>query len=320
MTADPVVLAEVVRSGMVESRHRGSVVALDVDGSIAYELGDPAAPMFPRSASKPVQAAAMVGCGLVVDEDLLALAAASHSGEEFHLTGVRRILGEAGLDESALRNTPDWPLGVAAREAAILRGERPSSLAQNCSGKHGAMVATCVARGWPIESYLDPEHPLQRAIADTLAGFAGESPAGMAVDGCGAPLIAFTLTGVARMFRALVLAAPGTPGRQVVDAMQAHPETVSGTDRDEARLLRGIPGLVAKSGAEAVFATALDDGRAIAVKIDDGGSRASVVVAATALRRLGLRAPVLDELATIPVLGGGRPVGEIRASAGWSTS
>lgn len=314
---DAVLVAEVVRSGLVESRHRGSVIALAADGSVAFAAGSTDAPMYPRSSNKPAQAAAMLRLGLPLDGELLALASASHSGEPFHVDGARRILALAGLDESALRNTPGYPIDPASMVEYVRTGGEPSSLTADCSGKHAAMLLTCVVNSWPTESYLDPAHPLQVAIHDTVGSLAGVPATHTGVDGCGAPLFAMSLTGLARMFRALALAPPGTPERRVVDAIQAHPEYTSGTTRDETRLIRGVPGLVAKGGAEAVIAVALDDGRAAAVKIDDGGARARMPVMAATLRRLGLEAPVLDELASAPVLGGGHPVGDLWAAIAW---
>jgi L-asparaginase II len=254
----------------------------------------------------------MARLGFPFDGELLALAAASHSGEDFHLKGTQRILAAADLDESALQNTPGWPLDALAQLAYIRRGNEKSSLADNCSGKHAAMLVTCTLNGWPTETYRDPEHPLQLAIATTLAELAGEAVTHTGVDGCGAPLFALTLTGLARAFRALALAEPGSPERRVVDAFQVHPEWASGTTRDEAKLIRGIPGLFGKAGAEGVYAVALDDGGAVALKIADGHVRARPVVMAAALRRLGRDYPVLEELGHAPVLGHGEPVGEIR--------
>jgi L-asparaginase II len=307
------VVAEVVRSGLVESRHYGAVVALEPDGSVAWSVGKIDEPMFPRSANKPAQAAAMVRCGLDVHGELLALVAASHSGEEFHQAGARRILASAGLDVDALQNTPGWPIDQLARIAYIRGGHVASSLAADCSGKHAGMLATCVINGWATDTYRDPGHPLQVAIAETLAELAGEPIGPTGVDACGAPLFGLTLAGLARVFRNLAVAAPGSPERRVVDAIQQHSEWTSGTTRDEAQLIRGVPGLFGKGGAEGVYAVALDDGRAVALKIGDGQSRARPVLMATALRRLGLDYPVLDELAHAPVLGHGEPVGEVRA-------
>jgi L-asparaginase II len=305
-------VAEVVRSGLVESCHHGSVVLLDEAGDIVYQLGEIDQPMYPRSASKPAQVCAMVRQGLRLDAELLALAAASHSGEDFHLGGVQSILDIAGVQGGMLQNTPDWPLDESTRIRDIRRGHEPSPLTANCSGKHAAMLVTCARNDWAFTDYLSVRHPLQVAIRETIGALAGEPVQHAGVDGCGAPLFALTLTGVARTFRALALGVPGSAERRVVQAMQAYPEWASGTTRDEARLIRAIPGLFAKAGAEGVYAAAFDDGRAVALKICDGSTRARPVVMAAALRRLGVDDPIPADLSRPPVFGGGEPIGEIR--------
>jgi L-asparaginase II len=311
----PPVLAEVVRNGFVESRHRGSLVVLDPGGRPVCSLGDVTVPIFPRSAVKPVQALAMLRCGLALDGELLALAAASHAGEQIHLDGVRRILAGAGLDESALQTPPGLPLDQVTAHEYLASGGRPSSVAMNCSGKHAAMLATCVANGWPTASYLDREHPLQRATRQTLEEISGEKVAAEGVDGCGAPLFAISLTGLARAFGALVVAAEGSPERQVADAMRAHPRCVGGSRREDSALMGAVPGVLAKIGAEGVYAAALADGGSVALKFEDGADRARPPVMAAALRRLDVTVPEVAGLAAAPVLGGGQPVGEIRAVA-----
>jgi L-asparaginase II len=315
----PVVVAEVVRSGFVEGHHRGSVVALAADGTPAWSVGDVTSPVLPRSCNKPLQALGMVRLGLDLPPDLLALVCASHSGEPFHLEGVRRILALGGLDVDALQTPQDYPLDDAAKLAAIRAGEEPSSLAMNCSGKHAGMLLTCVVNGWDTATYRSPDHPLQQGIAKVFAEATGEPVAVTAVDGCGAPLLSTSLTGLARGFRELAVATDG-PERRVADAIRTHPEYVSGTTRDELKLLGAIPGAIGKAGAEACYAVALADGRAYALKIDDGGARARPVVMAEALRRdgvatdAGVDAAALDDTGRVPVLGAGEPVGEIRAA------
>jgi L-asparaginase II len=309
------VLAEVVRSGFVESVHRGSVIVLDPEGAVRRAIGSPDEPMFPRSANKPMQAAGMRAAGLAVDGELLALAAASHSGEAHHLEGAQRILDGAGLDAASLQCPPDLPNGTEERLAWLRSGRAPERLAMNCSGKHAAMLATCVTRGWPIATYLNPEHPLQRSLRQTLEEQARERVAAVAVDGCGAPLFGLSLTGLARAVRSLVLAAPDDPGRAVADAMRAHPDYVGGTGRDVTLLMQGIPGLLVKDGAEGVYVAAAQSGATVALKVDDGAPRPCVPVLVAGLKALGIEAPVLDEHAETPVLGGGQPVGVIRAAA-----
>jgi L-asparaginase II len=310
---DAPVVAHVVRSGFVESIHHGSVVAVDASGSTLLAVGDVGGPIFPRSSSKPIQALAMLRAGLDLDGELLALAAGSHSGEWFHLEGVRRILAGAGLTELDLQNTVDLPYEEQERHAWIAAGRGATSLAQNCSGKHSAMLATCVVAGWDTATYLEPRHPLQQLMAHTLADLSGEPAAASGVDGCGAPVMAVSLTGLARAFCRLATAPEGTDEARVASAMRAYPQWVGGTRRDVTALIRGVPGLIAKDGAESVYAVGLADGRGVALKIADGGQRARPVVMAAALRRLGVSAQVLEDLAQAPVLGHGQQVGSINA-------
>lgn len=260
----------------------------------------------------------MVEQGLDLPPELLALACASHSGEEFHVDGVRRILAGVGLDESALHNVTDYPLEDRVKEQVIRAGGLPSRVLMNCSGKHAAMLATCVVNGWDLETYLDREHPLQRAIASTFERATGEEVVHAAVDGCGAPLLSVSLTGLAVAFGRLAVAESGAE-RQIADAIRSHPEMVSGTTRDELALLRAMPGAIAKAGAEACYVVALPDGRAFALKIDDGGPRARPVVMTAMLVRAGVDredwvdGEALRATGYSPLLGGGEVVGEIRA-------
>ncbi|MFE7778896.1 asparaginase [Streptomyces sp. NPDC057445] len=308
------VLAEVVRSGFVEGHHRGSLVVLAADGSVEFALGDPAAPVFPRSSNKPMQAAAVLRAGLDIAGERLALAAASHSGESFHLELAREMLTENGLTPGDLQTPPDLPLDPAEAEAYLAAGLVRDRVTMNCSGKHAAMLAACALNGWPLDSYLDPSHPLQRLVHDVVEEAADEQVAAVGTDGCGAPLMAISLTGLARAYRSFVLAPEGSAERRVADAMTAHPEYVAGTRRPDTWLMRAVPGTLSKMGAEAVQAVALPDGRALAFKVDDGATRALGPVLARCLERLGVDDPVLARLADAPLLGGGRTVGEIRAA------
>jgi L-asparaginase II len=313
-----VVVAEIVRSGFVEGHHYGSWVALAPDGSVTASAGDVRAPLLPRSCNKPVQALGMLEAGLELDGELLALASASHSGEPFHIEGVRRILAGAGLTDDALQTPPDYPLDDAAREELIRSGGTRASVLMNCSGKHAAMLATCVVNGWPTESYREIDHPLQRAIATTFAEATGEPVEHVAVDGCGAPLLSTSLVGLARAFARLATATDG-PAARVAGAIRAFPEYVSGTQRDELALLRAVPGAIGKAGAESCYVVALPDGRAFATKTDDGAARARAVVMAALLEHTGVTGePGVDGDAVrrtglTPLLGGGKQVGEIRS-------
>lgn len=314
MTAGLPVLAEVVRSGFVESRHTGSVVALDDAGRVALAVGEVDAAVLPRSANKPLQAAAMVGAGLELDGALLALVAASHSGEPLHVDGVVRILAGVGLGTDCLANVAGLPLDPGAQLAVTSAGGGPEPVLHNCSGKHAGMLATSVGAGWPVDGYLSPAHLVQRHITAGIEALAGEEVAAVVVDGCGAPQHALSLTGLARAFRALAGAPASTPEGRVAAAVRAHPWWAGGTGRPVTRLLAGVPGLVAKDGAEGVMAAATADGIAVAVKIADGAQRAAVPVLVATLASQGVDTTAVADLAAVPVLGGGRRVGELRVT------
>ncbi|MFJ3415227.1 MULTISPECIES: asparaginase [unclassified Streptomyces] len=305
-------VAHLIRGGVIEGIHYGSVVVLGADGQVQLQIGDIEAAFYPRSAIKPVQAVAMVRAGLPLDGELLSLAAASHSGEERHLDGTRRILELAGLTEDSLRNVPDLPFDPVVRDAWVREGRAPSRLAQNCSGKHAAMLYVSKLNGWSLDDYLDPAHPLQQAIAEIVEDLTGQRIARVSVDGCGAPLFSISLHGLARAVARITTAAPGTPEARVADAMRSYAEMASGAGRDVAALMRAVPGLLAKDGFEGVQVAALPDGRAVAVKVSDGANRARIPVAAAALVRAGVEEGLLAEFAGEPLLGGGEPVGRVR--------
>ena len=305
-------VADVVRNGFVESTHDGSVVVLASDGATVFSVGTPKEPIFPRSVNKPLQLVGMMRAGLDVPDELLAIAVASHSGEEHHVALVREFLTSFDLDESALDNTPGYPLHEESARVLVCSGHQPDSVHQNCSGKHAAMLSTCVVAGWSTHDYRDENHPVQRAIRTTIEDLADERVGTVGVDGCGAPLFALSLVGLARAFRRLVTAPSGSPERRVADAMRAYPEVVGGTGRDVTALMRAVPGLLVKDGAEGNAAAALENGGAVALKIADGAARPRTPVLLAALTRLepSLRAVVPAP----PVLGHGEPVGEVRAA------
>jgi L-asparaginase II len=309
-------IARVTRSGLTESLHHGSAVALGPDARVICAVGSPEVGIFPRSAIKPLQAVGMLRHGLAVQDQLLALVSASHGGEAYHRDGVRRLLAENELDVAQLQNTPDLPLDAEERLAWQRAGRAPSPLAQNCSGKHAGMLVTCQANGWDAEEYLTAGHPLHRALAATMAELAGEVPTGTGMDGCGAPAPVLSLTGLARGFAQIATARDGSAEQRVAGAIRHHPEWLGGTGREVTRLLRAVPGLIAKEGAEGVFAAALPDGRALAVKIADGTDRAVPVVVAGLLRLLGVHSDALDAFADRPVFGHGHPVGAIESLIG----
>lgn len=306
------VVAHVERSGFVESVHHGVVAATDAEGGLILAHGPVGAPIFPRSSNKPLQTLAMVRHGLDLPDHLLALASSSHNGELIHLDGAREILDRAGLTEADLQNTPDRPIYEPDRERWIAQGWGPASIAQNCSGKHAAMLATCVVNGWDTATYRQPNHPLQVAMAQTLAELSGESVAATGIDGCGAPVMAISTAGLARAFGQLAAAPEETPEGRVAQAIRSHPDYLGGTGRDVTALIRAVPGLIAKDGAEAVYAIGLPDGTGLALKITDGSQRARSVVAQAALQALGITQD-LSGLDPDPIRGHGEPVGAITA-------
>ncbi len=312
----PVELVRVLRSGFHEGSHFGHLVITDPSGAVVLARGNVTAPVFPRSSSKPFQAIAMLGAGAdLIDADL-ALAAASHSGEAMHTQRVQGMLARSGLGEDDLGCPPDLPLDAAARTDVLVSGGGPRRVYMNCSGKHAGMLTACVARGWDTTAYLDPAHPMQQAIRSVITDLAQEEPSAVGVDGCGAPLFAISLVGLARAFGAANAAAPGTPAATVSAAMRSYPEMVGGTGREDTRLMQAHPGLLVKGGAEGVHCAALPDGHTVAVKITDGGDRARMPALVAGLRWLGLRSSLLDELGTGTVLGGGSPVGTVTAVPG----
>jgi L-asparaginase II len=329
VAADAVPLARVVRGEVVESVHLGHLVVLAPDGSVRLALGDPEVTVLARSALKPLQAVGMLRAGLDLDGAHLALACASHDGTDEHLRVVRETLLTAGLSETALAGTPDLPLDPEAAFARRVAGHGPEPVTQNCSGKHAAMLATCVAHsgepGWDAHRYLEPEHPVQVACRAAVEELTGTPVWHVTVDGCGAPLFSTTLGGLARAFgrvAAAPAAEPGSPLARVAAAMTAHPALVGGDARDVTRAMRAVPGLVAKDGADGVYAAGLPDGSALAFKVVDGGDRPRPAVLAAALRVAGATAvagadaAALDALGTTPVLGHGEPVGAVVPAPG----
>jgi len=301
------VLAEYVRDGVVESVHRGYLVALNSDGSVNLALGTSEQKIFPRSTIKSIQGAAMVRAGLKLEPRLLALGCSSHSGSEEHLSAVREILALAKLDESALQCMLDKPLGEPERRA--WGDKRATRISMNCSGKHAAMLLTCVTNGWPIENYLDPGHPLQVAIKKELETIAGETITLTSTDGCGAPLFLISVLGLARAIRAITISTDPIH-QSVLDASRTFPEMVAGKGRLTTQMIEAVPGLYMKDGAEAVEIASMPDGRTLVFKVSDGSLRPFRVLVHAGLKRLGIDSPYEAE----NVLGGDRVIGAIRAT------
>ncbi len=301
------VLLEVVRNEMVESIHNGHLLILDSSGNDLLKLGDVDELIYPRSAVKSLQASAMLRAGLKVSGPQLALACASHAGSQAHLDVALSILRGAGVDENALRNTPDKPLDP--KERAAWGDKAPTSLAANCSGKHSAMVATCVANGWDLESYKKPDHPLQRAIAAEFEKLSGEKITKVGVDGCGAALFAISLRALANAVRNLTLS--NEPIHQeVVNTCRDNPVMVSGIGRLPTLLMQKVHGLFVKDGAEGVMIMSTPKGEVIVWKMSDGSQRGNSPLSIATLSHLGISVDLERE----NVMGDGQVVGEIRAS------
>ncbi len=300
-------LAEVTRSGVVESSHRGYLVALNADGSVRKSIGDVDTKIFPRSCVKSIQAAAMVRSGLVLEPRLLAMAASSHSGSPMHLAAVREILALAGVDESALQCSLDRPLGEAERRAW---GEaEPTRIAMNCSGKHAAMILTCKINGWPLDTYLEDSHPLQVAIRDEIEKLAGERITLISTDGCGAPLFLLSVMGLARAIRTITISTDNAH-HSVIQACRAFPEMVAGVGRLTTQMMQEVPGLYMKDGAEAVEIASLPDGRTFVFKISDGSLRPFRTLVHACLAEFGIKTAFEPE----KVMGGPLVIGTIRAT------
>ena len=314
------VLAEVERSGLVESRHLGAVAVADAQGELLAAAGDPELVVYLRSCAKPFQALAVRGLGvereLGLDAVALAGAAGSHDGEPEHVASVRKVLAAAGLDEDALRCPPSLPSSRSARAQV----ERPAAVYHNCSGKHAYMLAGSVVGGWAPERYDTPEHPLQAVVADTVVDYCGVPIQHVGVDGCGVPVHALSLRGLATGFARLGVRARGDEDgpAALVAAARDHPFMLAGTGQLDTLLLEATAGRVlAKVGAESAYgAVELSSGTGLALKVLDGSPRARGAALLAALRALGWLddaelAAVLPA-ATVEVHGGGRTVGQVR--------
>ena len=304
-----VALAVLERSGLTESIHFGAAVLIGPDERIIREYGNVLAEFYPRSTLKLVQAIGMLRAGADLVGEQLVLAAASHTGTPGHVRVVRGILDRAGLTDDDLRCPAAWPVDSSSRAAA----ESPLRITMGCSGKHAAMLLTCVRNGWPTASYLEPSHPLQLLMRDTVEDLTGDVIEHTGVDGCGTPVFAVTLRGMAlamsRIGRGAHDGATTLTDAIVADAWALDNPTI-------ARVIDEL-GIVAKTGAEGVFVGAAPDGTAVAVKVIDGSSRALVPIALSLLAGVGAvdaeAAQLIVAETTERVLGGGRVVGQVRS-------
>ena len=300
------VLAEVTRGGVIESLHLGHLIVLNSDGTTYLSKGSPELSFYPRSAVKSLQASAMLKAGLTVSDEELAIICASHSGNQIHIDLVTKMLKKRNIPLSAMQNASDKPLGEKEK---ISWGDKPGTqLTQNCSGKHAGMLITCQQNGWDLGTYLEMGHPLQIAIKNEIELLAGEKVSASTFDGCGAPLFAISLIGLAKTFSTLVKS-NDLVYKQIIAACTKYPELVAGEGRLTTRMMRAVPGLFMKEGAEGIQVCALSDGRVIAIKIIDGSWRPVAPIIMEVFKRWGISMP--DE--SVKIYGGASVIGEVIA-------
>jgi L-asparaginase II len=307
--SNPVVV-EVLRGDRVESAHRGAGAVVDADGRIAFAFGDVDRPVYPRSAVKALQALPLIESGaadrLGLTEAEIALACASHAGEGAHVAAASAMLAKAGRDVGALRCGAHWPSSEKAARALARRGETPSALHNNCSGKHAGFICLACAEGIDPAGYVSPDHAVQRAVTAALAETTGVAlgAENRAIDGCSIPAYAIPLRALAQGFARLATGQGLTPERaraaaRIRAAVAANPAMVAGEGRFDTEVMTLFGARVfAKAGAEGVWCAALPElGLGLAVKADDGGKRAAQTMMATLLRRFGGLGDALDRFA-----------------------
>ena len=315
MTIAPI-LVEMTRDGLVESIHRGHAVLLNQKGEVEKVFGNENEIIYPRSAIKLAQATAMLKVGAKLENETLAISCASHSGEDLHTKLVKKMLENIGLSETDLQCPPDLPLDPKIQIEYLAKGFKPESVTMNCSGKHAGMLSACVANNWSTKDYLKIDHPLQQKVIETIEELCQEEITKSSVDGCGAPLHAISLIGLALMARNAVLAEGNKSERKVADAARKYPIYNSGSNRDVAQFMQNVSGFFTKEGAEGVHVGALADGRAFAVKFQDGSMRPRATFVFSVLKYWGVGQDILKKLSNLEkteVLGGGKTVGYLQA-------
>jgi len=275
-------LVKVSRNGVTESRHYGAAVVLGPGGTTLMALGNPEALIFPRSAVKPFQAIASLRCGAELDDEQLALACASHIGTFAHQDVARRMLASAGLNESDLQCPHSWPVDSATRTQMTLEHLPKSTVAFNCSGKHAGFLLAAKASGSGTAGYLDPDHPVQRMAHSVLEEFCGPMPF-TGIDGCGAPAVQMSLKSLAHGFQQLVVSEQ-KEAQRVVAAMRNHPWAVRGKGHPNSEVIEQT-GAIAKLGAEGVLAMAAPNSLTVAIKMLDGSSRGTDLLALSLLHK-----------------------------------
>jgi L-asparaginase II len=289
--ANPVI-AELTRGGIVESVHRGAFVVLDEAGKSVITAGDITRPIFPRSAIKAMQCTAMMETGAAsafnLDDQEIALCCASHHGQDIHVKAARSILAKCGCEEGDLECGAHMPTNHQSRDALIKSGNPPLAVHNNCSGKHAGMLAMATHLGVAHKNYILPDHPVQQGIARTMAHMCAVdlSQAPMGIDGCSVPTWALPLQNIARGF--VALAKPeNTTGQRIITSVRAHPIMIAGTKNFDSEIMKSVPRLFIKYGAEGVYCGAIAHaGLGFAMKCDDGAPRAVEVAIAGILAQL----------------------------------
>jgi len=333
------VLINLTRGGLIESFHRGSLCIVRGEGEPIVALGDVTSPLYPRSAIKVLQALPLVESGAAdaygLSDKELALACASHNGEVMHTQTAGAMLARLGLSKSDLVCGSHWPsYEEAARELAI-SGEYPSSLHNNCSGKHAGMLTLATHLKASVQGYEHVDHPVQRQVRQAIEDMSGEvtSTELCGIDGCSLPTWAMPLRGLARAFARLATLSGLAPARaaackRLIHACTSEPQMVEGTGRFGTGVMGALGAAVfAKGGAEGVYCTAFpEQGIGMALKMDDGARRGSEAVAAHVMASvLGGRVKGANELLDMQLINwSGLRVGEMlpseeleNALAGW---
>jgi L-asparaginase II len=314
-------IAEQVRSGVVETVHDGAAAVIAVDGTLVASSGDIDRPFYLRSAAKPFQAMVSQESGAALTSLEMSVACASHRGFPAHTALVSSMLGQAGLDESSLRCPHDWPLAPDAQRIVVRAGAvEPQRIWHNCSGKHAGFLRACVAQGWPVETYLSPDHPLQRRIVAFVGEVGGYDVEPVGVDGCGAPVLRTTARAMALMYARL-----GAESRlaRAFETMHRYPSLVAVNGAGDAEIAVAV-NAAAKGGAAGCVGVAVSGRFGVAVKSWDGLGTVANIGAVSALDQLGVLTPnarsALEPVLRPVVTGGDRPVGhyEPRLRLGWA--
>jgi len=309
--ADP--LAVRTRSGITETSHHGAVAVFDHSGSLVIGSGDIDRVFYLRSSAKPFQAFVAQRAGAGLSRQQLAIGCASHDGDPVHIAIVGQILDEVGLDENALGCPASFPIGERARDLVTRLNTKPRRIWHNCSGKHAAWLRACVANSWPLDTYLDPEHPLQVRIREEVSDLGGFSVDPVGIDGCGAPVLRTTVRAMALMFMRF---ATDARFQETFDAMHTYPALVSGVGNGDTLLATAFHG-AAKRGAAGCIGVAIKGQFGLAAKAWDGIGQVADIAVANALTRMIPLVPAaagaLADVLRPPVLGGGQVVGHLES-------